>query len=112
MNNADEIVRALQICNRSKGHRCSECPVFSQYPHRSCKKTVDKLASDLIETLQADLARVTAERDAAVADIPVAHDAGRCEVCKHKRNDGACKKWPDRSCFQWRGLQQAGEERA
>ena len=40
--NADEIVRALRCCNRSKGHRCSECPVFSRYEHRICKATVDR----------------------------------------------------------------------
>ena len=54
--NADEIVRALRCCNRSKGHRCSECPVFSRYEHRICKATVDRFAADLIESLQAQLA--------------------------------------------------------
>lgn len=53
--NADEIVRALRCCNRSKGHRCSECPVFSRYEHRICKATVDRFAADLIESLQARL---------------------------------------------------------
>ena len=57
--NANEIVMALRCCNRSKGHRCSECPVFSRYEHRICKATVDRFAADLIETLQAQLA----ERD-------------------------------------------------
>lgn len=50
----EKIVRALRICNRSKGHRCSECPVFSRYEHRICKATVDERAADLIEALQAD----------------------------------------------------------
>lgn len=59
--NADEIVRALRCCNRSKGHRCSECPVFSRYEHRICKATVDRFAADLIETLQAQLAAKEAE---------------------------------------------------
>ena len=54
--NADEIVGALRICNRTKGHRCSECPIFSRYEHRTCKATVDKAAADLIESLQAQLA--------------------------------------------------------
>lgn len=54
--NADEVVSALRCCNRSKGHRCSECPVFSRYEHRICKATVDRFAADLIESLQAQLA--------------------------------------------------------
>lgn len=53
--NADEVVSALRCCNRSKGHRCSVCPVFSRYEHRICKATVDRFAADLIESLQAEL---------------------------------------------------------
>lgn len=52
--NADEVVGALRCCNRSRGHRCSECPVFSRYEHRICKATVDRFAADLIESLQAE----------------------------------------------------------
>ena len=52
---AKGIVSALRCCNRSKGHRCSECPVFSRYEHRICKATVDRFAADLIESLQAQL---------------------------------------------------------
>ena len=58
--NADEVVSALRCCNRSKGHRCSECPVFSRYEHRICKATVDRFAADLIESLQAET-KVTGE---------------------------------------------------
>lgn len=53
--NADEVVRP-RCCNRSKGHRCSVCPVFSRYEHRICKATVDRFAAALIESLQAELA--------------------------------------------------------
>lgn len=53
--NTDEIIRALRICNNPKGHRCSECPVFSRYERGICKKTVDKAAADLIERLQGQL---------------------------------------------------------
>ena len=42
------IALSLQVCNRSKGHRCSECPVLGLYGHQQCKKTIDKLASNLI----------------------------------------------------------------
>lgn len=64
-----------------------------------------------IEALEAQLSESQRRERAAVEDIPVAHDRGRCAVCKHKRSDGgACNKWPDRSCFEWRGPQEAGDE--
>lgn len=63
--NANEIVGALRVCNRPKGHRCSECPIFSRYEHTACKATVDRLAAALIESQAAEIARhnaaVTAE---------------------------------------------------
>ena len=63
--NADEVVSALRCCNRSKGHRCSKCLVFSRYEHMICKATVDRFAADMIESLQADnerIARALAEK--------------------------------------------------
>ena len=67
--NADEVVSALRCCNRSKGHRCSECPVFSRYEHGICKATVDRFAADLIESLQAQLAESQRRELAAVEFI-------------------------------------------
>ena len=55
MTNIDELVKALRICNNPKGHRCSECPVFSRYPNRVCKSMVDKQSADAIEALQKQL---------------------------------------------------------
>ena len=84
----DEIVRALRCCNRSKGHRCSECPVFSRYEHRICKATVDRFAADLIESLQAKLAESQRRERAAVADL---NGTGACFTCKHfHQNGGDC----------------------
>ena len=58
------------------------------------------------EKLKTENEQLRTQLDAAVEDITVAHDKGRCAVCKYKRNDGgACNKWPDRSCFQWRGAE-------
>lgn len=53
----DEVVNALRACNRTKGHRCSECPALGRYNHRMCKSAVDKFAADHIESLQAELAK-------------------------------------------------------
>ena len=64
------------------------------------------MSADMIKQLQAQIAEARRRERAAVEDILVAHDKGRCEVCKHKRNDsGQCLKWPNRECFEWRGLQ-------
>ena len=126
--NADEVVSALRCCNRSKGHRCSECPVFSRYEHRICKATVDRFAADLIESLKTAgsanywrsawetqcaenkklyeaLAESQRRERAAVEDL---HKACKCSPC----NTGICVK---KNCagnripcgFEWRGLQEA-----
>lgn len=116
--NANEIVMALRCCNRSKGHRCSECPVFSRYEHRICKATVDRFAADLIETLQAQLAASQRREMAAVEDLEYACGSSGefelrsiCDICRRKQTDGTCptqceinslaasNKW------QWRGPQ-------
>lgn len=90
--NADEIVGALRICNRPKGHRCSECPIFSRYEHRTCKATVDKAAADLIESLQAQLA--ASQRRAQDARNELCLKCGRykeayigaCDGCRWKED--------------------------
>lgn len=89
----NEIVKALKVCNNPKGHRCSECPLFSRYDNRICKARVDKQAADLIEQL-------TKELDAALADIP--HWQNTCihdwKTCGHGYPCPECPKW------EWRGL--------
>ena len=108
--NAEEIVKALRCCNRSKGHRCSECPVFSRYEHRICKATVDRFAADLIESLQAQLAASQRREQAAVEDIhEIDRFNGKCFRCKswngvrckrgYSVNASFCNDW------QWRGPQ-------
>ena len=94
----DEIVKAL----RENAEWCDA----NEYEVPLCMGDNQIAAADLIESLQAQFSASQRREKAAVEDIPVAHDRGRCEVCKHKRQDGgACKKWPDRSCFEWRGPQ-------
>lgn len=51
MITTDEIIMALRVCNQPRGHRCSECPIFSKYNHTVCKTTVDRSAANAIETL-------------------------------------------------------------
>ena len=109
---AEEIVQALRICNRTKGHRCSECPVFSRYAHGICKRTVDRTAANLIESLQAQLAESRRRERAAVEDFEgcMKNKKERCAYCMH---DDECE--PGESLcyanvcgFEWRG-QQAGK---
>lgn len=66
-------------------------------------------AANLIESLTAQLAESQRREKAAVEDILVAHDKGRCKVCKHMQNVEQCQKWPSRSCFEWRGVEGGGE---
>ena len=71
-------------------------------------------AATAIETLRADLARVTAERDAAVDEL-----RGKCSVCSHYtpyHNDGPCASCKfEAACFvpekatdkwEWRGIRE------
>jgi hypothetical protein len=117
--NADEIVTALRTCNKPRGHRCSECPVFSRYEHRICKATVDRSAADLIESLQSQLTESQRRQKAAVEDMK--HIANKIEKCHYKLGDGeedvsslhlgrcdVCTKicHEDKPCkFEWRGPQ-------
>ena len=63
------------------------------------------LYADLIESLCAELERVTRERDAAVEDLEILSD---CETCLHN-NDEACEHCCDiivRGNWQWRGAKE------
>lgn len=102
--NADETVRGLRYTQKKYENKViltGETDVSAM-----CRDS-----ADLIESLQAQLAESQRRERAAVADIVVAHDAGKCETCKHKAVEAgaSCKKWPDRSCFEWRGPQEAGK---
>lgn len=97
----DTVVRALRICNNPKGHRCSECPVFSCYKHGVCKATVDRAAADLIDSLTAQLAESQRREKAAVEDINLLED---CGVCKHHDLD-SCDLAGTKCYFEWRGPQ-------
>ena len=70
-------------------------------------------AATAIETLRADLARVTAERDAAISDMvfitrtyPVELcDDLVCKFCVHFPNaQTGCLGWEKNECFEWRGI--------
>jgi len=66
-----------------------------------------------IKQLQSELARVTAEKEAAVEDMTYIHFAGRrgCEICANndvcKRQDSHIGKCDD---FDWHGLKGEGKD--
>ena len=78
----DEKIQILRACSSKKGERCSSCPAFGK-GNRNCMRNAMKDAANAIERLQADLSRVTAERDAAVSDIEnaLAYGLKDCELC-------------------------------
>lgn len=115
MNNADETVRALRemlppqvdyaelVCAESWAHG-------QHYVWEDPEPYIISEAADLIESLKACLARVTAERDAAVADIRSMETqrsrpfepkpCGFCTKidCYCSSGGSACKG------FEWRGV--------
>lgn len=62
-----------------------------------------------IETLRADLARVTAERDAAVSDLEtiMAYGGGNLDTCQFCKNSQCYARGGTKLCFpEWRGPQE------
>lgn len=59
-----------------------------------------RVLATVVDSLRADLARVTAERDAAVADMKLGIEDRGCEVCKKYATRHEC----DTCEFEWRGL--------
>ena len=94
LKKADEVVRALR-------DYASDCDSDSEYCFQCtfacvCDKfdnNAPKIIADLIESLTAQLTSVTAERDAAINDIPQ-----DCYHCKHKpeketpKDECGCRK--------------------
>ena len=69
-------------------------------------------AADALEQLQAELERVTAERDTAVEDLRAMCVGGdTCAFCRQTRADcarlGAGRKTVE-PCWGWRGIQEEG----
>lgn len=78
--------------------------------------TIDPETLTVVRRLREELARVTAERDAAVEQLhgycfackhyTPYHNDGPCATCKHER---ACfKPWDAVDRWQWRGPQKKG----
>lgn len=61
--------------------------------------------SEYCERLQAEVARLTAERDAAVEDLKVVACWGICSACVHEyqQNNSPCNSDTEK-CFAWRGV--------
>ena len=103
-----EIIQALRCCKI--GVPCEKCPVLG---NKDCVDKVNTAAADLIE-------RLTAERDAAIADLKIS--AG-CASCKYHCSDITfccdCNKKQNCKCmscrlglmnWEWRGLPETPEE--
>ena len=66
-------------------------------------------AATAIETLRADLARVTAERDAAVSDLEtiMAYGGGNLDTCQFCKNSQCYARGGTKLCLpEWRGPQE------
>ena len=102
-----EIIQALRCC---ADYSCSvKCPAFPA--GLDCREEMHKEVLALIE-------RLTAERDAALADLA---DVRSCKTCKYAcdtRDCSSCKSKTckcrechlDKNAWEWRGLPEAPEE--
>ena len=113
--NYAETIESLRCCFGFG--TCSECKAKSMTEEDplpcklDCKDRLGLYAADLIE-------RLTAERDAALADLA---DARSCKTCKYAcdtRDCSSCKSKTckclechlDKNAWEWRGLPGAPEE--
>ena len=116
-----ELVKALLCCTGSPRIKdCKErCRYFRGGNMNKCIPDMGKDVASALESMQEELDRVKAERDAAVKDI-LARD--HCDVCKHNHGDSdqceaneydcngckapcMCASCRDESNWQWRGLE-------
>lgn len=107
-----EIIRALRICSRrTDAQTCAECLLFDSEDSEDCMGDMMAGAADLIE-------RLTAERDAALADLA---DARSCKTCKYACDTRDCSSCKSKTCkcrechldkiaWEWRGLPESPEE--
>lgn len=105
---SEEIVQALRCCEKEVCADCGLCPLLGD---EDCIVHLCEAAIDLIE-------RLTAERDAALADLA---DARNCKTCKYAcdtRDCSSCKSKTckcrechlDKNAWEWRGLPETPEE--
>lgn len=96
-----EIIQALRICATNE-EGCGLCP------QRKYVRCAERLADEAITMIE----RLTAERDAALADLA---DARSCKTCKYAcdtRDCSSCKSKTckcrechlDKNAWEWRGL--------
>ena len=63
----DKLIGAVKLCGSTpKVYQCKQCAYWAGGDMSKCIPKMTAAAATAIETLRADLARVTAERDAAV----------------------------------------------
>ena len=121
----DEIKKGMECCITDK---CRECPYYPLYEVYGCKLARAKDALALIQQLQADnaqqarcienmtdklnalndeVAKLQAERDAAVEDLEtVCGMFTVCHACKDRFWGGdSCRGCVNSNHWQWRGVQ-------
>lgn len=96
MTDYDKLIEHLRECG-TYGFKQEEC----------------RDAALAIETLRADLARETAERDAAVSDLEtiMAYGGGNLDTCQFCKNSQCYARGGTKLCLpEWRGPQEGEED--
>lgn len=101
-----EIVQALRCCAEGE---CKDCAMHED--KQRCQENLLDKAAEAIE-------RLTAERDAALADLADARSCKTCQYACDTRDCSSCKSKTckcrechlDKNAWEWRGLPDAPEE--
>ena len=94
------------LIERLRGY-CQEWEAYNREQYRHVLED----AAFAIETLRADLARVTAERDAAILDLEIETigTPRACDCCKNREKSWCRKNLLYGWCkWEWRGIQRGG----
>ena len=111
----DKLIHCLKCCARvdAQNTGCDDCGL--EYCGEECQQLCGTAAT-AIETIRADLTRVTAERDAAISDVEALmwFSGEGCRICAHAvevhkepyvRLDCDREKGTD-CCPKWRGIKE------
>lgn len=112
----DKLIDAVKLCGSTpKVDQCKQCAYWAGGDMCKCIPKMTADAATAIETLRAELARVTAERDGAIKDLKKWNICATCghyspygkkSNCKIKSAHISGGNWAGCSEWEWYGIKE------